>query len=105
MAAHFLILPTLQHYTASTQNELRSRGWKVHDGFSIYLERVEKINVGEAEGGWRGRKRRLDEEFRMEVDSEDVGVGSDVTGVAGFKEVRWGAEQFSSKRRTSGFTG
>ena len=105
MAAHFLILPTLQHYTASTQNELRSRGWKVHDGFSIYLERVEKINVGEAESGWRGRKRRLDEEFRMEVDSEDVGVGADVANVAGFKEVSWHPEQFNRKRRTSGFSG
>lgn len=40
----------------------------------------------------------------MEVDSEGVGIGSDVAGIAGFKEVRWGTEQFSSKRRTSGFT-
>lgn len=103
MSAHFLILPTLQHYTASTQNELRSRGWKVHDGFSIFLERVEKINVGEAEGGWRGRKRRLDEEFRMGIDSEEIGVRDLATAAtAGFKEVKWGAEQFmvGNKRRT-----
>lgn len=69
----------------------------------MYLERVEKINVGEAEGGWRGRKRRLDEEFRMGIDGEGIGV-RDVTAVAaaGFKEVKWGAEQgmVGSKRRT-----
>src|SRR5437773_3538435 len=74
VAAHFMILPTLTHYTASTLNKLRSRGWKIHDGYSIYLEHVEWLKPGSADGVWRGRKRRLDEELRMGVDGEEVGI-------------------------------
>jgi hypothetical protein len=100
IAAHFLILPTLQHYSPSTLNELRSRGWKMHDGYSIHLDRVEWIPLGTAEGGWRGRKRRLDEEFRMEVDGEEVGVVREDTGdIGGFKGVNWNVEQFVPRKR------
>lgn len=100
VAAHFIILPTLQHYAPSTLNELRSRGWKIHDGYSIYLERVEWIQLGSADGVWRGRKRRLDEEFRMEVDGDEVGVVERERGdVAGFRGVNWSVEQFVPSKR------
>jgi hypothetical protein len=101
IAAHFLVLPTLQHYAPSTKNGLRSRGWKVHDGYSIYLESVDWIELGSAEGVWRGRKRRLDEELRMGVDSEDVGVIGDREheSSAGFRGVNWNMEQFVPRRR------
>jgi len=98
MAAHFLVLPTLQHYAPSTLNELRSRGWKIHDGYSIYLDHWEWIPLGSAEGGRRARKRRIDEEYRTGVDAEEVGVLSMVkTGeVVAFKELDWNLE--GSKR-------
>jgi hypothetical protein len=95
-----MILPTLQHYAPSTFNELRSRGWKIHDGYSIYLERVEWIQLGSADGVWRARKRRLDEEFRMEVDGDAVGVvDRDNGGVGGFRGVNWDVEQFVPNKR------
>jgi len=100
LAAHFVVLPTLQHYAPSTMGELRSRGWKTHDGYSIYLDRVEWIELGSAEGGWRGRKRRLNEELRMEVDGEEVGVVSGDTGdLGGFRGVNWEVEPFLTKKR------
>jgi hypothetical protein len=98
LAAHFLIVPTLQHYAPSTLNELRSRGWKVHDGYSIYLERIEWLTLGSAEGVWRGRKRRLEEELRMEIDEDDVGVVAD-PGTSAFKGVKWRVELNPRKRR------
>jgi hypothetical protein len=95
-----MILPTLQHYAPSTANELRSRGWKTHDGYSIHLERVEWIQLGSAEGVWRGRKRRLDEELRMEVDGKDVGVVErDSEDVGKFRGVNWNIEQFRPNKR------
>jgi hypothetical protein len=100
IAAQFLVLPTLQHYAPSTKNELRSRGWKVHDGYSIYLENVEWIDLGSAEGGWRGRKRRLDEELRMGVDGEDVGVLRDREYESSFRGVNWNIEHFVPRRRS-----
>jgi hypothetical protein len=101
IAAHFLILPTLQHYTSSTLNELRSRGWKIHDGYSIFLERIEWIALGSAEGVWRGRKRRLEEELRMEVDEDDVGLVSGVGDAGkGFRGLNWGVEMDTRKRRS-----
>ena len=100
IAAHFMILPTLQHYAPSTFNELRSRGWKTHDGYSIYLERADWIELGSAEGVWRGRKRRLDEELRMGVEGEEVGVvGGDSGNVGGFRGVNWNIEHFVSNKR------
>src|SRR5579871_3808764 len=56
LAAQFLVLPTLVHYAPSTLNELRSRGWKIHDGYSIYLDHWEWIPLGSAEGGRHVRK-------------------------------------------------
>jgi hypothetical protein len=104
VAAHFMVLPTLQHYAQSTFNELRSRGWKTHDGYSIFLERVEWITLGSAEGVWRGRKRRLDEELRMGADDDDAGVvGFDTTNVGVFRGVNWNIEQsFPNKRVDDG---
>lgn len=100
VAAHFLVLPTLQHYAPSTLGEVRSRGWKTHDGYSIYLDRVDWIELGSAEGVWRGRKRRLNEELRMEVDGEEVGVVSGDTGdLGGFRGVNWEVEPFLIKKR------
>ena len=99
-----MILPTLRHYASSTRNELRSRGWKIHDGYSIYLEKVEWIKRGSADGAWRGRKRRLDEELRMEVDGDDIGVVQrDIGDVRGFKGVNWNVERLvPSKRNEEG---
>lgn len=95
VAAHFMILPTLQHYAPSTFNEIRSRGWKTHDGYSIFLERVEWITLGSAEGLWRGRKRRLYEELRMSADADDVGiVGMDTGNIGVYKGVNWNVEQY-----------
>jgi hypothetical protein len=100
LAAHFMILPTLKHYASSTRNELRSRGWKIHDGYSIYLEKVDWIKRGSADGVWRGRKRRLDEEFRMEVDGDDIGVVQrDVGDVGGFRGVSWNVERLEPSKR------
>jgi hypothetical protein len=100
VAAHFLVLPTLQHYASSTKNELRSRGWKVHDGYSIYLESVDWIDLGSAEGVWRGRKRRLAEEYRTGLESEEVGVvkGRKYTSSARFRGVNWTIEQSVPQR-------
>ena len=95
-----MILPTLQHYAPSTLNEVRSRGWKTHDGYSIYLERVEWLKLGSAEGVWRGRKRRLDEERRMGVDGAEVGVvGRESGNVGRFRELNWNVEQFVPNKR------
>jgi hypothetical protein len=77
LKVRFLVLPTLQHYASSTLNELRSRGWKMHDGYSIYVDEVEWIKLGTAEGGRNFRKRRLEEEFSMFVDEDDRGDGDD----------------------------
>ena len=100
LAAHFILLPTLQHYAPSTSNELRSRGWKTHDGYSIFLDRVEWTELGSAEGVWRGRKRRLNEELRMEVDGEEVGVaGGDTGDLGGFRGVNWEVGLFLTKKR------
>ena len=96
IAAHFTILPTLKHYAPSTFNEIRSRGWKIHDGYSIYLDKFEWLDLGSADGGWRGRKRRLDEEYRMGADDEVVGMNrAEVV----FKGVNWEAEPFVSNKR------
>src|SRR5271169_5960135 len=78
LVATFILLPTLEHYTSTTQNEVRSRGWTIHDGASIMLDNIEWIALGQAEGVRRGRKRRLDEEFRMGIEMEDVGVSEGV---------------------------
>lgn len=100
LAAHFIILPTLRHYAPSTFNEIRSRGWKAHDGYSIFLDRVNWIELGSAEGVWRGRKRRLDEERRMGVEGEEVGVGEQETAsLGGFRGVNWNAEQLSPRKK------
>lgn len=100
IVAHFMVLPTLQHYAPSTLNELRSRGWKTHDGYSIYLEGADWIELGSAEGVWRGRKRRLDEELRMGVEGEEVGVVERDSGNVGrFRGVNWNAEHFVPNKR------
>ena len=64
------------------------------------MDSVEWIDLGSAEGGWRGRKRRLDEELRMGVDSEDVGVVRNESSAA-FRGVNWNIEQFVPRRRGS----
>jgi len=69
------------------------------------LESIEWIPLGQAEGVRRGRKRRLDEEFRMGIEMEDVGVSEGVLrkeqedgGVElGFREVRWVSEKVLGK--------
>jgi hypothetical protein len=64
------------------------------------LDRVDWIELGSAEGVWRGRKRRLNEELRMEVDGEEVGVVSGDTGdLGGFRGVNWEVEPFLIKKR------
>jgi len=68
------------------------------------LDNIEWIALGQAEGVRRGRKRRLDEEFRMGIEMEDVGVSEGVLrkeqedGVElGFREVRWVSEKVLGK--------
>ena len=100
LAAQFLVLPTLKHYAPSTLNELRSRGWKIHDGYSIYLDHWEWIPLGSAEGGRHARKRRIDEEFRMGVDQDNTGViATDAQDAATFKELNWKAENVIPTKR------
>jgi hypothetical protein len=60
---------------------------------------------------WRGRKRRLEEELRMEVEEDEVGVIEEVEvdegwgwrGMKwgrGFRELTWGVEMDTRKRRS-----
>jgi hypothetical protein len=104
ISAHFILLPTLQHYSPSTLNELRSRGWKTHDGYSLYLDHVEYLPLGSAEGVWRGRKRRLEEELRMEIEGDSSGVvRGDLGDLGGFRGVNWSVERIEvGKRRLVG---
>ena len=71
-------------------NELRSRGWKIHDGYSIYLQNIQWVPLGSAEGGRKSRKRRLDEEFAMMVDEDDVLNNGTLT--QGFVGVNWSTD-------------
>lgn len=58
-----LILPTLEKYTGSTRNALKSRSWNtIHDGMSYSIWDMEWVEAGEAEArGGGSKKRRLDE--------------------------------------------
>ncbi|RPB13050.1 Rxt3-domain-containing protein [Morchella conica CCBAS932] len=63
LIVNLLILPTLERYTGSTCNGLKSRSWgTIHDGMSYSVWDIEWVEAGEAEArGGGSKKRRLDE--------------------------------------------
>lgn len=63
LIVNLLILPTLEKYTGSTRNALKSRSWNtIHDGMSYSIWDMEWVDAGEAEArGGGSKKRRLDE--------------------------------------------
>lgn len=63
LIVNLLILPTLEKYTGSTRNAIKSRSWNtIHDGMSYSIWDMEWVDAGEAEArGGGSKKRRLDE--------------------------------------------
>jgi len=63
LVVNLLILPTLERYTGTTRNALKSRSWNtIHDGMSYSIWDMEWVEAGEAEArGMGSKKRRLDE--------------------------------------------
>ncbi|BFZ59014.1 hypothetical protein YB2330_000014 [Saitoella coloradoensis] len=69
------VAPTLVRYTGSFRNGIKSRSWKVeHDGMSVMIEDVQHVSTGAAEGGLRGRKKRMREWCTMQKDEESKRV-------------------------------
>jgi flagellar biosynthesis GTPase FlhF len=63
LIVNILILPTLERYTGSVRNALKSRSWNtIHDGVSYSIWDMEWVEAGEAESrGGGSKKRRLNE--------------------------------------------
>ncbi|PWW73897.1 Rxt3-domain-containing protein [Tuber magnatum] len=92
LIVNLLILPTLQKYTGSVRNALKSRSWNtIHDGMSYSIWDMEWVEAGEAEArGGGSRKRRLDErEWVRRWGELPPSRGGGGVGKVGWNKGRW----------------
>lgn len=71
-----LILPTLEKYTATLQNNLRSRKWKDHDGMSYMIHSIgfvnEAVTSRYTERGGAARRERMKAELEKRKAAEGL---------------------------------